>query len=74
MVVADIFSGFIHWGLEKSCDSFCIFSIYLFFRFDTWGTINTPVFGRFIRSFREHHLDAYEMCNHDFIEVRELSS
>ena len=51
LVVADIFSGFIHWG------------------FDSWGTINTPVFGRFIRSFREHHLDAYEMCNHDFIET-----
>jgi len=37
--------------------------------FDTWGTIETPIFGQFIRSFREHHLDAIEMCNHDFIEA-----
>jgi len=51
MLLADMFSGFVHWG------------------FDTWGTIETPVFGQFIRSFREHHLDSVEMCNHDFIEA-----
>ncbi|MBX3262567.1 MAG: fatty acid desaturase family protein [Labilithrix sp.] len=38
--------------------------------FDSWGNLDTPVFGRLaIRTFRHHHVDQKAITTHDFIET-----
>jgi ubiquitin-conjugating enzyme E2 variant len=36
---------------------------------DTYGSETTPIFGGFVRTFREHHADQVDITRHDFIET-----
>jgi len=36
---------------------------------DTYGTPTMPIFGGFVRTFREHHADQLDITRHDFIET-----
>lgn len=36
---------------------------------DTYGSPTMPVFGGFVRTFREHHADQVDITRHDFIET-----
>ncbi|MGH8695636.1 MAG: fatty acid desaturase CarF family protein [Burkholderiales bacterium] len=42
--------------------------------FDRFGSVRTPVLGpRFVRPFREHHVDASRIARHDFVETNGAS-
>jgi plasmanylethanolamine desaturase len=36
---------------------------------DTYGNPKMPIFGGFVRTFREHHADQVDITRHDFIET-----
>jgi hypothetical protein len=36
---------------------------------DTYGSPTMPIFGGFVRTFREHHADQQDITRHDFIET-----
>lgn len=36
---------------------------------DTYGSPQMPIFGGFVRTFREHHADQVDITRHDFIET-----
>jgi hypothetical protein len=36
---------------------------------DTYGSPQMPIFGGFVRTFREHHADQIDITRHDFIET-----
>lgn len=36
---------------------------------DTYGSPTMPIFGGFVRTFREHHTDQIDITRHDFIET-----
>ncbi len=36
---------------------------------DTYGSPTMPIFGGFVRTFREHHTDQVDITRHDFVET-----
>lgn len=36
---------------------------------DTYGSPSMPIFGGFVRTFREHHADQHDITRHDFVET-----
>jgi len=51
-----------------------LFSGLVHWLFDAFGSVRTPVVGpRFVRPFREHHVDASRIADHDFVETNGAS-
>jgi hypothetical protein len=51
-----------------------LFSGLVHWAFDAFGSVRTPVLGpRFVRPFREHHVDASRIAEHDFVETNGAS-
>jgi hypothetical protein len=51
-----------------------LFSGLVHWAFDAFGSVRTPVLGpRFVRPFREHHVDAGRIAEHDFVETNGAS-
>jgi ubiquitin-conjugating enzyme E2 variant len=51
-----------------------LFSGLVHWAFDRFGSVRTPVLGhRFVRPFREHHVDQSRIADHDFVETNGAS-
>jgi plasmanylethanolamine desaturase len=62
-----------YWGAALACFAgLCLadfISGFVHWSADTYGSPTMPIFGGFVRTFREHHADQVDITRHDFVET-----